>query len=77
MINTTISSIMSKDGCTRAAIDCVEEVPGQAKIMHSMKNLCEEEQDKAGTFFLFSSPEKLIELFTRSKNKTRNWGRYS
>ena len=41
-INTTISSSMSKDGCVKADIDCVEEIPGQAKMMLSMKNYCEE-----------------------------------
>jgi len=41
-INTTISSSMSKDGCVKADIDCVEEIPGQAKTILSMKNYCEE-----------------------------------
>merc|ERR1712179_503773 len=41
-INTTISSTMSKDGCVKADIDCVEEIPGQAKTILSMKNYCEE-----------------------------------
>jgi len=41
-INTTISSSMSKDGCVKADIDCVEEIPGQAKMILSMKNYCEE-----------------------------------
>merc|ERR1712179_248437 len=41
-INTTISSTMSKDGCVKADIDCVEEIPGQAKMMLSIKNYCEE-----------------------------------
>ena len=34
-INTTISSSMSQDD-----IDCVEEIPGQAKMILSMKNYC-------------------------------------
>ena len=33
---------MSKDGCVKADIDCVEEIPGQAKMILSMKNYCEE-----------------------------------
>jgi len=41
-INTTISSSMSKDGCVKVDIDCVEEIPGQAKMILSMKNYCEE-----------------------------------
>jgi len=41
-INTTISSSMSKDGCVKVDIDCVEEIPGQAKMILSMKNSCEE-----------------------------------
>ena len=47
-INTTISSIMSKDGCVMAAIDCVEEIPGNARMIHSMKNYCEEQLNKTG-----------------------------
>merc|ERR1712179_390120 len=46
-INTTISSIMSRDGCVRAAIDCVEDIPGHANLIHSMRNSCEEEQNIA------------------------------
>jgi len=41
-INTTISSSMSKDGCVKVDIDCVEEIPGQAKMILSKKNCCEE-----------------------------------
>jgi len=42
MINTTISSTKSEDGCVMAAIDCVEETPGIAKMVLSVKNYCEE-----------------------------------
>ena len=41
-INSTISSSMSEDGCVRANIDCVEEAPGNAKMILNMKNYCEE-----------------------------------
>ena len=41
-INTTISSTMSEDGCAKAAIDCVEETPGNAKMVLSVKNYCED-----------------------------------
>jgi len=41
-INTTISSTMSEDGCAKAAIDCVEETPGNAKMVLSVKNNCED-----------------------------------
>jgi len=41
-INTTISSSMSKDECVKVDIDCVEEIPGQAKMILSMRNSCEE-----------------------------------
>ena len=41
-INTTISSTMSEDGCAEAAIDCVEETPGNAKTVLSVKNYCED-----------------------------------
>ena len=41
-INTTISSSMSEDGCAKAAIDCVEETPGNAKMVLSVKNYCED-----------------------------------
>jgi len=41
-INTTISSSMSKDGCVKVDVDCVEDIPGQAKMILSMKNSCEE-----------------------------------
>merc|ERR1711931_414636 len=51
-INTTISSSMSKDGCVKANIDCVEEIPGQAKMILSMKNYCEE----------FATQEQLEEI---------------
>ena len=32
---------MSKDGCVRADINCVEETPGTAKTILSMENFCE------------------------------------
>ena len=41
-INTTISSTMSEDGCAKAVIDCVEETPGNAKMVLSVKNYCED-----------------------------------
>ena len=41
-INTAIFSSMSKDGCTKAVIDCVEETPGNAKMVLSVKNYCED-----------------------------------
>jgi len=40
-INTTIYSIMSEDGCAKTAIDCVEETPGDAKTVLSVKNYCD------------------------------------
>jgi len=40
-INTTISFSMSKDGCVKATIDCVEDTPGNAKMELSVKNFCE------------------------------------
>ena len=33
---------MSEDGCAKAAIDCVEETPGNAKMVLSVKNYCED-----------------------------------
>ena len=42
IINTTISYTMSEDGCAKAAIDCVEETPGNAKMVLSVKNNCED-----------------------------------
>jgi len=41
-INTTISYTMSEDGCAKAAIDCVEETPGNTKMVLSVKNNCED-----------------------------------
>jgi len=41
-INTTISYTMSEDGCAKAAIDCVEETPDNAKMVLSVKNYCED-----------------------------------
>ena len=41
-INTTISSSMSEDGCVKAVINCVEESPGNAKMVVSMTNYCED-----------------------------------
>jgi len=40
-INTTIYSTMSEDGCAKTAIDCVEETPGDAKTVLSVKNYCD------------------------------------
>ena len=33
---------MSEDGCAKTAIDCVEETPGNAKTVLSVKNYCED-----------------------------------
>jgi len=33
---------MSEDGCAKASIDCVEETPGNAKTVLSVKNYCED-----------------------------------
>ena len=41
-VNTTISSSMYEDGCAKAVIDCVEEIPGNAKTVLSVKNYCED-----------------------------------
>jgi len=41
-INTTIYSSMSEDGCAKAVIDCMEETPGNAKTVLSVKNYCED-----------------------------------
>ena len=41
-INTTIYSSMSEDGCAKAALDCVEETPGNVKTVLSVKNYCED-----------------------------------
>jgi len=40
-INTTISSSMSEDGCAKAAIDCVEGTPGNAKMVLRAQNYCQ------------------------------------
>jgi len=40
-INTTISYSLSKDGCAKASVDCVEETSGNAKMVLSVKNFCE------------------------------------
>ena len=40
-INTTISSSISEDGCAKAAIDCVEETPGNAMMVLRAQNYCE------------------------------------
>merc|ERR1719347_1445048 len=45
-INTTISSSMSKDGCAKADIDCVEETPGNAKMILTVQNFCEDYTNK-------------------------------
>jgi len=59
-INTTISSSMSKDGCVKVDIDCVEEIPGQAKMILSMKNYCEE-------FATQEQVEEIKELLIRQR----------
>merc|ERR1712055_126676 len=59
-INTTISSSMSKDGCVKVDVDCVEEIPGQAKMILSMKNSCEE-------FATEEQIEEIKELLVRQK----------
>merc|ERR1719233_786202 len=41
-INTTISSTMSKDLCAKATIKCLEETPGNAKIVLGIKNYCKD-----------------------------------
>ena len=33
---------MSENGCAKAVIDCVEETPGNAKMVLSVKNYCED-----------------------------------
>ena len=32
---------MSEDGCAKAAIDCVEETPGNAKMVLRAQNYCQ------------------------------------
>jgi len=39
-INTTISSIMSEDGCAKASIDCVKETSGNAKTVLNVEDYC-------------------------------------
>merc|ERR1719193_2356247 len=51
-INTTIYSSVSENGCAEATIACVEETPGNAKTMLSVKNYCED----------FATEEKLEEI---------------
>merc|ERR1712142_1292591 len=41
-INTTIYSSMSEDGCAKGSLYCVEETPGIAKTVLSVKNYCED-----------------------------------
>merc|ERR1712055_337674 len=60
-INTTISSSMSKDGCVKADIDCVEEIPGQAKMILSMKNYCD-------GFATQEQMEEIKELLVRQRD---------
>merc|ERR1719233_1277834 len=57
-INTTISSSISEDGCAKAALDCVEETPGNAKMVLRAQNYCK----------VNASNEQLQE----SKNKTKD-----
>ena len=33
---------MSEDGCAKAAIDCLEETPGNARMVLSVENYCED-----------------------------------
>ena len=40
-----------------AAIDCVEEIPGNARMIHSMKNYCEEQLNKTGKKSLLKNPQ--------------------
>ena len=51
---------MSKDGCVKVDIDCVEEIPGQAKMILSMKNYCEE-------YATQEQMEEIKELLKRQK----------
>ena len=51
---------MSRNGCVKADIDCVEEIPGQAKIILSMKNYCEE-------YATEEQMEEIKELLIRQK----------
>merc|ERR1711970_1063265 len=59
-INTTISSSMSKDGCVKVDIDCVEEIPGQAKMILRLRNYCEE-------FATEEQMEEIKELLVRQR----------
>jgi len=74
-INTTISSSMSKDGCVKADIDCVEEIPGQAKMILSMKNYCEEfatqEQIEEIKELLERQREEIKELLERQREEIK------
>jgi len=45
-VNTTISSSMSEDGCAKAVIDCVEEKPGNAKMVLTAENYCKDNGTK-------------------------------
>ena len=64
-INTTISSTMSEDGCAKAAIDCVEEAPGNAKTVLSVKNYCE---DYATKVQLEEKKEMILESGCQEEN---------
>jgi len=41
-MNTTISSIMSEDGCAKASLDCVKRSPGKAKMVLNVENYCKD-----------------------------------
>merc|ERR1719376_1991079 len=55
-INTTISSSMSEEGCAKASIDCVEETPGNAKMILTVENYCED----------YANKDQVEEIQTRS-----------
>ena len=37
---------MSEDGCAKAIIDCVEETPGNAKMVFTAENYCKDNGTK-------------------------------
>ena len=65
-MNTTISSIMSEDGCAKASLDCVKESPGNAKMVLNVENYCKDyaSNEQLEEFFLSN---KIFELFITSK----------
>ena len=71
-INTTISSTISEDGCAKAAIDCLEEKPGNAKMVLSVKNYCEDyaTKDQVETIKEMIKPEsECLEENVESKDE--------